>query len=41
VLTSEAIWDNMLHGAKGPEFTTALEEYTRNFVIQEAVGLTQ
>jgi hypothetical protein len=31
----------MLHGAKGPEFTTALEEYTRNFVIQEAVGLTQ
>jgi hypothetical protein len=36
VLTSEKIWDNMLHGRKGPEFEAALEEYTRDFVVREA-----
>ena len=36
MLTSEAIWDNMLHGAKGAEFNTQLEEYTKDFVQKEA-----
>lgn len=35
VLKSERIWDNMLHGAKGPEFNAMLEEYTKTFVLKE------
>jgi uncharacterized membrane protein YheB (UPF0754 family) len=35
VLKSEHIWDNMLHGAKGPEFNAMLETYTKDFVLKE------
>jgi uncharacterized membrane protein YheB (UPF0754 family) len=36
VLTSEKVWDNMLHGVKGPEFERALTEYTQAFLTKEA-----
>ena len=38
VLTSEKVWDNMLHGGRGPEFERALTEYTQAFLTKEAAG---
>ena len=38
VLKSERIWDNMLHGAKGPEFKSMLEGYTKDFVVAESAA---
>ena len=38
VLTSEKVWDNMLHGVKGPAFEKALEEYTETFLTNEAAA---
>jgi len=38
VLKSERIWDNMLHGAKGPEFKEMLETYTKDFVVAESAA---
>jgi len=36
VLTSEKVWDNMLHGGKAEEFGAVLEQYTRAFLTSEA-----
>ena len=36
VLTSEMVWDNMLKNRKGPEFEAMLDEFTRDFVRNEA-----
>ena len=38
VLTSEKVWDNMLHGGKGAEFERALEAYTEAFLTSEAAA---
>ena len=38
VLTSEKVWDNMLHGGRGVEFERALTEYTQAFLTKEAAG---
>ena len=38
VLTSEKVWDNMLHGGKGPAFEKALAEYTETFLTNEAAA---
>jgi len=38
VLKSERIWDNMLNGAKGPEFKALLEKYTKDFVVAESAA---
>jgi uncharacterized membrane protein YheB (UPF0754 family) len=42
VLTSERLWDNMLHGDKAAEFRAVLSEYTHRFAAtlsQEKLGL--